>query len=229
MIYELKIKIQHPCSYLEFANMFGRKTMHTYCSRMKDIILIPTEDSELDQQRINEGKTLFSNFESWNVKTAGKNNMIVMDCYCLTQETSISVEVQKRGAIPVYPIKYQAGWEYHKILAFTKEMVNELLSYFEGFPVFELLSERIIEDEAIVEQFVTLDDVLDTLTEKQNKILLKAYESGYYSIPRKTKSTKIAQELKLSRYGFQKTLRTAENTIIRSLAPLLYLKKQKEK
>lgn len=228
MIFELQIRIQHPCTYLEFANLFGRKTMYTYCSRIKDIILIPTEENfKKDELNINEGKKLFSNFESWNVKKVGQNNMILMDCYCITQETSISVEVQKRGAVSVYPIKYQAGWEYHKIIAFTQEMVDELLSYFERFPLFELLSEKLIEDDTIVEQFVSLNDVLNTLTDKQNKVLIKAYESGYYAIPRKTKSTTIAQELKLSRYGFQKTLRTAENTIIKKLVPLLYLKEKK--
>ena len=227
MVFELKIRIQHPCSYLEFANLFGKKTMYTYCSRVKDILVIPTEDYEkLDEQKINEGKTFFSNFDSWTVKKAGKNNMILMDCYCLSQKTSISVEVQKKGAVAVYPIKYQAGWEYHKIIAFTNEMVQDLLAYFDGFPLFEILSERTIEDEEIIEQFVSLEDVLNTLTEKQNETLLKAYESGYYAIPRKTKSSKIAQDLQLSRYGFQKTLRTAENTIVKFLAPLLYLKKK---
>lgn len=230
MIFEIQLRIQHPCTYLEFANLFGKKTMYTYCSRIKDIILIPTEDNQKqDELKINEGKNLFSNFESWNIKKVGQNNMILMDCYCMVQETSISVEVQKRGAIPVYPIKYQAGWEYHKIIAFTQDMIDELLAYFDGFPLFELLSKKIIEDETIIEEFVSLNDVLDTLTDKQNKILIKAYESGYYAIPRKTKSTTIAQELRLSRYGFQKTLRTAENTIIKKLVPLLYLRSKRNK
>jgi len=60
MVFELQLRIQDPCTYLDFANFFGKKSMYTYCSRIKDIILIPTEENyKQDELKINEGKKLF--------------------------------------------------------------------------------------------------------------------------------------------------------------------------
>ena len=229
MIFELKFRIQHPCAYLDFSNLFGKKTMYSYCSRSLDIIIIPSEDDpSREDHLIEQGEHYFGNFNSWRIKKTGKNIMIFMSCFCINQRSSISGEIQELGAVSVYPTRYQNGWEYHKVIAFTEEMVDELIKHFDGYPMFEVLSRRQYDDEEIIQHMTTLDDVVDTLTERQNQALLQAYESGYYSIPRKLKSEEIAKKLGISRYGFQKTLRLAESTLMKSITPYLYFKRHSQ-
>lgn len=228
MIFELKFRIQHPCAYLDFSNLFGKKTMYSYCSRTLDIIIIPAEEDPSREDRLlAQGEHYFSNFNSWKIKKTGKNTMIFMNCFCIGQQSSISGEIQERGAVSVYPTMYKNGWEHHKVIAFSDEMVDDLITHFEAYPMFEVLSRRQYDDEEIIKHMTTLDDVVDTLTEKQNRTLLQAYESGYYSIPRKVKSEVIADKLGVSRYGFQKTLRLAESSLMKSITPYLYFRKHK--
>lgn len=54
------------------------------------------------------------------------------------------------------------------------------------------------------------DSMLNHLTEKQRKILLTAYNLGYYSVPRKVGSEELAKTLNLTRATVVEHLRKAE-------------------
>ena len=55
-----------------------------------------------------------------------------------------------------------------------------------------------------------------------------AFEKGYYEIPRKIRTEDLAEELKITRYAVDRTLRSAENKIMRSIIPFfIFLKSLK--
>ena len=63
----------------------------------------------------------------------------------------------------------------------------------------------------------------------QIQIFLMAFEKGYYDIPRKIRTLDLANELGLSRYAVDRTIRATENKIVRSLIPFFYLQKTLDK
>lgn len=224
-MFELTLKLHHDCSYLKFSELFGKKQMFAYCSRMNDILIIPEEISE---EKLALGKRLFTNSESWKIKRTGKLSIIIMDCYCSIQSASITVQVQKLGGMPIYPVKYENNWEYHKIFTFERSQLEELLRYFQAFPQFTILSLSEIEEDSLFQQMSAISEVIDPLTKHQLNIIIKAFENGLYSIPRKTKPERIAKQIGLSRYGFQKVLRTAENKLMKALIPFFYFTRSKK-
>jgi len=62
------------------------------------------------------------------------------------------------------------------------------------------------------------------LTNRQADILMKAFEQGYYDIPRRVKTEELAEQFDITRYGLERALRTAENKLVNSVMPFLYSK-----
>jgi predicted DNA binding protein len=59
-----------------------------------------------------------------------------------------------------------------------------------------------------------LGSPLDRLTEKQRKIIISAYRLGYYDVPRKMHSEKLANRMKLSRATLVEHLNKAERRLL---------------
>ena len=58
---------------------------------------------------------------------------------------------------------------------------------------------------------------LSQLTEKQRKVLIAAYNAGYYDVPRKTTSEELAKSLNLGDSTVVEHLRKAERKLISRL------------
>ena len=67
---------------------------------------------------------------------------------------------------------------------------------------------------SLVEMKVSPVSPLSKLTNKQRKILLSAYNLGYYDIPRRTDSRELAKKLNLARSTMAEHLRKAELRLI---------------
>jgi DNA-binding CsgD family transcriptional regulator len=55
---------------------------------------------------------------------------------------------------------------------------------------------------------------ISTLTDRQRKILLEAYEQGYYEVPRRINSEELANRLKIDKSTVVEHLRKAENRLM---------------
>ena len=70
---------------------------------------------------------------------------------------------------------------------------------------------------------IKFNDLFTILTEKQRETLIDACRQGYYSIPRTATTEELASVEGISRYAFEKKLRTAENKIMDNIIPFLLL------
>jgi HTH DNA binding domain len=61
------------------------------------------------------------------------------------------------------------------------------------------------------------DSILQSLTEKQRRILSAAYEAGYYDLPRKTDSEELARKLNIGKSTLGEHLRKAENRLMKDI------------
>jgi predicted DNA binding protein len=71
--------------------------------------------------------------------------------------------------------------------------------------------------------FLPLDDLKNSLTEKQQQALSTAFNKGYYELPRKVFLEVLAKELNIHRRTFEEHLRKAEKKIMNALIPSLSL------
>lgn len=147
-----------------------------------------------------------------------------MDFY-FGDEDSITSRILKRGGMMKYPIIYEKGWEYHRVLCLDKKVVSKVLELIQTLPTWEILAtEDLGIDGLFKSQMLSIQEIIGDLTNHQADIITKAYEGGYYDIPRRIRMQDIADELKISRYGVEKVLRAGENKVIRSIMPYLYFK-----
>ena len=227
MVFELRMKTQHNCPFLEYASSFS-VPVHSYCSRDYDILEFPIPISEKQLELASE---LFPHVEDWKVINShtGSKSYIVMNCLCEElYDESITSMIQKSGGILEYPIRYIDGYEYHKIRCLSKETLSHVLEKLEQLPFLEVIAIEDIGDKGLFRsQMISAVDILETLTPKQLEILIKAFEGGYYQIPRDIRTQDIAEDEGVSRYAIEKSLRKAENKIIAAIMPYLLFQSNK--
>ena len=62
------------------------------------------------------------------------------------------------------------------------------------------------------------------MNDHQLSLIVKAYDAGYYEIPRKVTIAELAQSEGVSRQAFEKNIRKAENKLIKAIIPFLYIR-----
>lgn len=249
MAKEIRFKARHSCPFLEFAKTFDRE-VYGYCSREFDLILIL---GEVDDEHVALGHKFFPNFDAWQITKVGKDSKMTYlrfpceceDYYRGAPEGSITTQIEKAGGMLNYPIIYKDGWEHHKVICLTPTDESEVIKVIENLKKENL--EELLEDSDEVDKpnsyiqsitdlgehglfksmMVSVLDLIGDVTERQADVLISAYQNGYYDIPRRIRTQDIADQLGISRYGVEKVLRTAENKVIKSLIPYLYLKSEK--
>ncbi|MHA2253612.1 MAG: helix-turn-helix domain-containing protein [Candidatus Kariarchaeaceae archaeon] len=233
MTHEIIIRAQHDCPFLEFSKSFGDRQIHSYCSREYDLVLIP---GEITAKHIEKGRELFPKklTDEWRITTTderSKSSYIIMDCICEElYEESITSLIQHAGGMLNYPIIYEHGWEYHKILCLDKKIVAAVLEQIEKLSTFELISINDLGmDGMFKSQMISIPEIISGLTHRQIFVLIKAYEDGYYEIPRNIRTQDIASDMGITRYGIEKNLRKAENKLIKAIVPYLYFKLEQYK
>ena len=226
MVYELKYKLQHGCSDTKFSELFGKKIMYAYCSRKYDYKLIPCNPTS---EILEQAEMLYPNFDTWVITNYNQNHgncIVKMNCTCYAEDTSLMKLLQEAGGLPVYPVRYELGWEYHKLICFNEIDLQNVLEVLHAMPAFELLSVSDKGDDALLNQSIFTNEIFQEVTETQRNILKKAFELGYYNIPREIKLSMIADDLGITRYAVEKSLRIAENKIMKMVMPFIYLEEK---
>ncbi|MHA2501944.1 MAG: helix-turn-helix domain-containing protein [Candidatus Kariarchaeaceae archaeon] len=222
MPYEIRIKAQHDCPFLEFANMFS-SPVHSYCSREFDIVEIGAKVDESQREML---ERLFPADTNWQIFETGSTSYVMMNCKCEgLYEKSITTLVQQAGGIQEYPIRYHQGFEYHKVRCLNETALSQVIKEVEALPYLEILGIEDIGEKGLYRsQMISAFELLDALTSTQLKVLRDAFERGYYNIPRGVRTEDLATEYQVSRYAVDKSLRKAENKIIQAIMPYLLLK-----
>lgn len=225
MVKEIYIKAKHSCPFLEYSTLF--KQVYAFCSGVYDVLIV---SGPINQYHLNIAKSLFFNVEDWRVINEGEKNkisFIIMNCLCDKNDVSITSLIQNVGGLESYPVRFEDGFEIHKIICVDEKIESDVLNLLQELPYMKILAINDLgEDGLFKSQMVSIPEIINKLTSRQIDILLFAYENGYYEIPRNVKTEDLAEKFQITRYGAEKQLRTAENKLIASLIPYLYFKKE---
>ena len=226
MVIELKIRFQHTCPFLKLSELFDEGTLFSYCSRLYDVIRLPKRITPAQMRKANE---FFPNVSEWRLSAGdySQQQNITMPCKCgqIFYHTIADI-IREGGGLPIYPVWYTGGWEYRKIICFNdKEVEDSINSVKNHVSILEVLSEDEIGEEGLFRsQTVFMSDIINDLTDHQLSLIVKAYDAGYYEIPRKVTIAELAQSEGVSRQAFEKNIRKAENKLIKAIIPFLYIR-----
>lgn len=223
MIYEIIFRTQYNSPYLEFSKRFGKHKMVSYAHKNIDFIIVEDNISEID---LDYAKKIIPHSEEMKITKIGnpaKMTIIELTSYCnLFNSDSISSVIQEKGGIFIFPTKYKNGWEYHKIICSDQDIKDNIKeNVLSKRPSTEILKiEQTIYNQ-FLPQVYFVSEMINELTQKQLKHLILAFQFGYYQIPRSIQTKELAKMLGISRYTFEKSLRTAENKLIQSILPYI--------
>lgn len=226
MASEIFLRLKHECTFLEFANNFGRKSIYHYCNSINDYLVIP---EKLSEQKVNLVLDVFGGINNLLIKKIGLSSeltFISMDCPCnYIYQNNITKEIIELKGNPIFPIKYLNGFEYWSIYFKSDILATNFILKMEGKYEIEILNREKLGDEWMVSQTVVLDKLIEELTYNQIETLIKAYEGGYYNIPRNIKTKEIALKNNITRYAVDRSIRSAENKILNYIMPFIYLRR----
>lgn len=135
----------------------------------------------------------------------------IITSYVISEEEKRYVEAfYNPMIIHIKPIIFHKdGWEEWEIASMERKAIERLIEI--GEEIYELKFLKFYKRKIKNFGFLTL---LPELTDKQEKSLRLALESGYYNYPRKISLDKLAKVAKLAFSTFQAHIRKAENKII---------------
>lgn len=218
---EISLKIKNDCEFSDLSDLLGKKQFFTFCNNFYDLIMV---EGEITNEDANIVKHKFG-LDSEVSYTSNKNSLInylIMDCSCENTWPVAQDIILKNYGIPITPIKYEKGWQYHRFVCLDKTSVSKILAELKENYEIEIIFTK--DDDfygPLGSHGLAVTQFFDSLTKSQLSLLLNVYKEGYYKIPRNVKLNDIASSLGISRYAVESRLRRGENTIMDMVLPLL--------
>jgi predicted DNA binding protein len=149
-----------------------------------------------------------------------QTQIIIKHCEC---DNLPFIDIPEQlGCILIPPVKYLAGIEIQQVMLTLDNVQHLLTEYKKSDPTADI---EIVELAPLKEDSKVLllyaEEVRKELTQKQLHSVTRAFEQGYYDIPRSTSSESIAGGMNINRRTFEDHLRKAEKKIMKKLIPLL--------
>jgi predicted DNA binding protein len=221
-MYEITLRFQHQCPYSDLSRRFPRARISLWDNLHREF-LDARSDNPKDWPRMNrELESLAKNKGSRILRKTsdGKSYQFqIMTCACERKGSTLDMVMQS-DCLFVPPIKFEEGWETYHIVGFDKGAPARLLEKFGAKGEAEIASQKDIEIESFDQSSVMpLMDPLSGMTSMQLNALATSMALGYYRLPRRTSTGKIAASLKVPRTTFQEHRKKAESKLMAALAP----------
>ena len=230
-MFEVTFRAKHECPYVHFSEKHPEVRIAQWCNSRVDVLEIECVDIETfnrigpDLQSLllwKGGKILRRSFGEKNIQVVTKT------CRDLRISPSIRTVVEKNSCLEIQPVVYGGGWETHKTIGFTEGDYRKLFKDLERLGPVEVLAKRLYPDKSMIDTFaVSLSSIFRELTTKQVDAIAEALEFGYYQVPKKVSTEKLAERNGVPRTTFEEHLRKAESKVLRALAPFIILYAQK--
>lgn len=143
------------------------------------------------------------------VREIEHSNETLMLLVVLNQSSYIQNAIQKQHGFLIELHAVYGGWEYWHIGVVDKSAISIMLKEFKKMGELKII-------------YIGEVEFANTLLSKQQrKVIMYAYEQGYYELPRKITMKQIAKALKLNHSTLGEHLLKAENKLINSMAKKL--------
>lgn len=219
---DVTFSFKHDCYYCNLSKDFPEATMVVCCNDKKDILELTSVSPHVVEAAIRKLRLTGTEIE----RSERGNRVVVVTDRCLCNlhadaETQIHMDL---GVLLVSPRVFSGGWEQRRIIGFDNGHVREIMrSLQENYPV-KIISKRPIKSGLMGELFsLTTNQLFGGVTERQIEAVLLAFREGYYTMPRKTTTARLAKSFGTSRATYEEHLRKAENKIIKTLCDHVHI------
>lgn len=219
-LYQASFRVKHECPYREISERFPDLAIREwYLSDCQVLEITSTEaptDALLDE--IDQlGKILHESVDSSGL------HVVTQSCLC-TLEGSILERFEAHNCLYQPPTIHRHGWEHYTVVAFDEADVRALLEDLEADRDIELLSKTAIDERHVPHSMLApVDQLFESVTDRQLAALRLALDEGYYEQPRQTSLRDLAAQTSVARSTYEEHLRKAENKLLTNAGRFLRL------
>ncbi|UCG03374.1 MAG: helix-turn-helix domain-containing protein [Candidatus Heimdallarchaeota archaeon] len=223
MLYNALVKVIHDCPFSRLSNKFPMVEVLHWCNSHYDVLeLRGTKDKvthAISEVHTNLGSIIKKSLDQNHVQ------MVIKQCECDYEPFSVILDTHKCIQLP--PVKYLAGEEVVKLLITLDDLklVTDELKEKDPEAKIEILNLAPVKEiDNPKFHLLYLDELRTDLTVKQLHALTKAFNQGYYELPRNVSIDSLSEEMAIKPRTFQEHLRKAERKIMKKIVPVLNFK-----
>ncbi|MHB9285948.1 helix-turn-helix domain-containing protein [Halobacteriales archaeon Cl-PHB] len=219
-LYEASFRVKHECPYREISERHPDLTIREwYLSDCQVVELTspepPTDDLLAEIDRL--GTILHRSVDESGL------HVVTQSCLC-SLEDSIIERFEAYNSLYQPPTIHRQGWEHYTVVAFDETDVRALLADLEADRDVEVISKTAISEQQIPHSMLApVDQLFETVTDRQLAALRLALERGYYEQPRQTSLRELADQTAVARSTYEEHLRKAENKLLTNAGQFLRL------
>ncbi|MFA9518661.1 helix-turn-helix domain-containing protein [Halopenitus sp. H-Gu1] len=219
-LYEASFRVKHECPYREISEHYPDLTIREWYLSDCQVVEITSPGSPTDDllDKIDDlGSVLHKSIDESGL------HVVTQSCLC-SLEDSIIERFEEYNCLYQPPTIHRQGWEHYTVIAFDESDVRALHTDLETDRDVEVLSKTAITEQEIPHSMLApVDQLFETVTDRQMAALRLALESGYYEQPRKTSLRELADRTAIARSTYEEHLRKAENKLLTNAGQFLRL------
>jgi len=230
-MYEIELKFQHSCPFSDLSRKFPSARLSLWDNLQKEFLDVRSNNRG-DWPSLNREIVTLARDKGSRIlrKSADGRSyqFVIMTCACERRGTTLDW-VMESDCLFVPPIQIRDGRETYHAVGFDRGAARRLLARFKEKGRADIASLREVDLRALDQaSFMPLMDPLSGMTPMQVSALATSMTLGYYRLPRRTSTGKIAESLRVPRTTFQEHRKKAESKLMAALTPyvLTYAKRR---
>lgn len=221
-MYEISVKFQHHCPYSDLSRKFPEARLLLWDNLQREFLDArstakkdwPKMSRALESLAKDKGSRVLR-----RISDGRSFQLMIMTCACERSGTTLDW-VMESDCLFVPPIEFAGGWETYHVIGFDRGAAGRLLAKFGSKGKAEISGQKRVEPASMAQSTVfPLLDPLSAMTPLQLSALATSMAMGYYRLPRRTSTGRIAQSLGVPRTTFQEHRKKAESKLMAALAP----------
>jgi len=221
-MYEIELRFQHSCPYSNLSRKFPTSRLSLWDNLHKEFLEVRSNNRR-EWPDLNRGIVALARDKGSKIlrkSTDGRSyQFVVMTCACERNGTTLDW-VMESDCLFIPPILIHGGHETYHVVGFDRGSAARLLVRFREKGRADIASMKEVDLRTLDQaSFMPLIDPLSAMTPMQANALATSMAMGYYRLPRRTSTGKIAASLKVPRTTFQEHRKKAESKLMAALTP----------
>jgi len=220
--YEVGFRLRHGCPFNNFSDKYPSVVTAWWCNYDQDVLEVSCGRSDAPEgcQANLQSAIEYMGGRIVRRSLTDSTLQLVISWDGTKYEYSTSRVFTRHNCLVLQPTIHAEGWEWYRLVAFSKKDLSALFMDLDSTGDVEVLSKKIVKDGTVRDNLlITTSDLLGNLTANQADALVVALDNGYYSVPKKATTEGVAARMGVPRTTYEEHLRKAESKVMLSVAP----------
>lgn len=221
--YELLISVVHNCPYTRFSSKLPDVSVNHWCSNERDVLEISRTKSVSKARLEKEISILVRELGARIMRRLDRgsyNQIVVYRHISSSMKENVNAVIERCNCVEIAPTNYHGGAEWYRVISFNKTDANALIRVLSRFA--EVRVEKFVAKAraSIKDTFmISTDSIFGGMTHNQIEALKTALSGGYFDMPARSDTRRLAAARGIARTTYEVHLRKSMKKLLDSLQP----------